>query len=474
MRLAHVRALTAVVASVWVLAACEWVDSASDGNGGQTLSLFDITLDEQPLGGAVQLLESSGARLVVSNAVGDQTRTVHFDETPVAEGVLDSCLAINGFTRDRAVDSLSDACSNGVDDCRFDVQLDSTSPDELALQLTVPRLRAPVGRRHTIVIGRELTGDDGELLFSEESRRTVDFCLIAVNEAPDAQPDTYLLVEGGQLNVNAANGVLANDSDDDDAGNEPLRVATTPAAAPQLADQFELRADGSFSYSAPETGLREDVIDGFAYTVTDGQQSSRGEVTVRIAAANQAPVLLETPDLLEAMVGREFEADLSVFFEDPEGLDLSFSLVGELPDEGDLLLSEDGLLSGTPEEGDEGEYVLTLVADDGGSTTETLIMLLVEEQNLPPVYVDGSVANRTQVLGRAMNPVEPEFIDPEGEPLTYSSVGTDLPPGVSVDEDTGVVSGTPTARGTVRNIVIQAEDPAGNTAESDTFLIRTR
>lgn len=463
------------ISSLLLLAGCEWVDSAGDGSArNDVVSLVNITLDEQPIGGAVELLEVSAPRVVVANPEQDQSREILFDQAPLAEGVLDACLTLNGFTEERAVDTLADACASDVEECSFNAQIDTSNASELAIQLTVPRLRASVGRRHTVVVGRNLVGEDGASVFVEELRREVNFCLVAINEAPDAVPDTYLLAEGDVLEVDAQNGLLANDTDDEDIGNRDLMVFTQPALAPQAANILQLRTDGSFTYQSVDSNLREDLVDRFEYTVTDGQQSSVGEVSVRIAAANQAPVLLSSPEPLMGRVGREFDEDLSVLFEDPEGQDLSFSFDGVLPDEGDLELTEDGVLEGTPEEGDEGEYDLILIADDGNSTTETQLLLIIEEENLAPVFVDGSVGNRTTLVGRAINDVEPEFIDPEGDELTYSSVGADLPPGVSLDEQTGIVSGAPSQAGIVRNIVIQAEDTAGNTAESDDFFIRAR
>ncbi len=450
---------------------CDWVDSAGGGSSGTGTQ---FTLDGIALGAAVELAEQTTPRVVVASQSQALDQVFRFDETPSIEGVLDACLALDGFDADRAVDTLSDACSDTEDECRLLAEPDVTNTSQLAFTLDVPTLRAPVGRRHAIRTGREVIADDGSVNFIEESRRDIDFCLMSINEAPKPGDDLYVLVEGEVLDVSAAEGVLRNDDDDDDVGNEPLRVSTTPVTLPSEAEFFELREDGSFTYEFARTGIRVDVLDRFEYQVSDGLHSPVGEVTVRIVAGNQAPVLVQSPDELVATVGEAFEEDVSVFFEDPEGLDLEFSFVEELPDDGDLQLTPEGVFSGTPGADDEGTYVLTLVADDGVSTTEVLVMLLIDddEDNSPPEFVPGTVFNQRIDLGEPIEDVMPEFIDPDGDELTFRNARTALPDGVELDPETGVVSGEPTETGFTRFIVIEASDPDGESVESSVFSIR--
>ncbi len=462
----------AVVAAVFaasMTSGCDWVDSAGNG-GGSTGSV--ITINGQPLGSAVSLQEKSFSRVLVTRLSGDDATVYEFDNTPLAEGALDTCLSLNGFDAEHAVGSLGDACSGAETDCRFIAQDDPSNSNELAFSLDVPELRAPVGRRHSLRVGQYVTDEFAQTTFVEDFSTEIDFCLISINEAPEAIADTYVLVEGGVLDLDAAVGVLANDIDDDDVRNESLRVTAT-VEEPTFDNRFELREDGGFTYSFAPSGIREDVIDRFTYRVSDGSQTSDGMATIRIVASNQAPVVLDMPDPYFAMVGEFFEEDLSVLFEDPEGLDMAFSFIEDLPADGDLELSSDGVLSGTPDNDDEGEFGLTLVADDGENTTETMITLIIEApENSAPEFVQGTVFSQTVDFGDRIEDVEPEFEDPDNDTLTYRNAGANLPRGLSVNSSTGVLSGRPRLRGLFTGLVIEAQDSAGNTAESDSFFIR--
>lgn len=96
------------------------------------------------------------------------------------------------------------------------------------------------------------------------------------NVTPITNPDVYRLPLGADLRVDSASGVLANDSDIEDA---TLRaVLVTP---PEHGD-LTLHADGSFTYVAGPTFRLADV---FTYTASDGELvSSETSVTIRIDA----------------------------------------------------------------------------------------------------------------------------------------------------------------------------------------------
>ena len=55
-------------------------------------------------------------------------------------------------------------------------------------------------------------------------------------------------------------------------------------------------------------------------------------------------------------------------------------------------------------------------------------------------------------------------------PFAYSLVGT-WPAGLSVDADTGAVSGTPTESGTFEGLSVRATDSLGATADIDAFTL---
>ena len=65
------------------------------------------------------------------------------------------------------------------------------------------------------------------------------------NSAPTAQADAYTVDEDQTLTVDAANGVLDNDSDPDAGDNLTAQLQSGPSNA----QSFTLNPDGSFSYT---------------------------------------------------------------------------------------------------------------------------------------------------------------------------------------------------------------------------------
>src|SRR5262249_40015063 len=104
---------------------------------------------------------------------------------------------------------------------------------------------------------------------------------VAGNHAPVAAGDVVSVKPGGKLNVDAAQGVLANDHD---ADHDALSVSaisfgtTVDAIAPGGGTTIEgahgvltLQSDGSYVYTAsPSQGVAGFADDSFIYTTSDG------------------------------------------------------------------------------------------------------------------------------------------------------------------------------------------------------------
>ncbi|UWQ48125.1 cadherin-like domain-containing protein [Leisingera aquaemixtae] len=115
-----------------------------------------------------------------------------------------------------------------------------------------------------------------------------DGSITPVNTAPVAQNDNYLLAPDGSLTVDAASGVLGNDSDPD---GDPLTVSLeTPAANGTVA----LNADGSFSYT-PDAGASGS--DSFSYTLSDGTDSVTATVTLAASGPGGGAIVQDAPVL---------------------------------------------------------------------------------------------------------------------------------------------------------------------------------
>lgn len=106
------------------------------------------------------------------------------------------------------------------------------------------------------------------------SRADVHLIVTPLNDAPLALADFFFTQPGTPLSIPAANGVLANDRDQD--GD---RLMSELVEGPKHG-MLTLQHDGSFQY-APRSGFAG--IDRFVYRVTDGTDvSERGTVTISV------------------------------------------------------------------------------------------------------------------------------------------------------------------------------------------------
>ena len=110
---------------------------------------------------------------------------------------------------------------------------------------------------------------------------TVTITVSVVNVPPIAVNDSYSTNQDTQLTVNAANGVLKNDTD---ANNDALTAALNANVAHGT---LALNADGSFIYM-PNAGYTG--ADTFTYHASDGTASSNvATVTITVDVVNHPP-----------------------------------------------------------------------------------------------------------------------------------------------------------------------------------------
>ena len=103
------------------------------------------------------------------------------------------------------------------------------------------------------------------------------------NSPPVANNDSYATAYESTLNVNAANGVLANDADPDlDSLTATLDIGVSNGS-------LTLNADGSFDY-APDNGFLGN--DSFVYIASDGALTDTAVVTITVAAATDADLIV--------------------------------------------------------------------------------------------------------------------------------------------------------------------------------------
>lgn len=125
-------------------------------------------------------------------------------------------------------------------------------------------------------------GGDGNFLAS-----TSPSAAHSVNRLPVATADAYTLNEDTTLTINAAQGVLANDSDPD---LDTLTVANPGVqTAGGIGGMVTLNADGSFNYTPP---LNTSGTATFSYQLSDAYENVSGNVTLTVNFVNQPPTFI--------------------------------------------------------------------------------------------------------------------------------------------------------------------------------------
>ena len=144
--------------------------------------------------------------------------------------------------------------------------------------------------------------DDVRILqraYSEaELQSLVDVDIIQTNGRPAANNDSYDVAANQSVNVSAAGGVLANDTDPD--GD----VLSAVLGAGVSNGVLNLNGNGSFSYT-PNLGFVGN--DNFTYSANDGTDSSNTQATVNLSVTGAVPV----SDLLAHLEFEDFQTPIT-------------------------------------------------------------------------------------------------------------------------------------------------------------------
>ncbi len=452
--------------SVLFLGACGWVDSTGQQPGGsQALSSATLAIVED--GESFEVTEKTQRNVVMAGT--DSSITDWQWELQDEQGNVDSCVNFNGFRADIASNSLNDACG-GDANCTIDVE-ETFSEGVTRFNVVVPDLHRPAA------LAFKLSANNQDGAYVE---RTQTLCAVAINEAPLAMQDDYVLIEPGSLFVfNSDSNLLHNDSDDNDIRNDPLRVDPTPAEAPRFASNFQLFSDGSFMYTPSEQAplsVNNSISDSFKYNVTDGTHISSATVNIRLMESNDPPTLISSLpeiniDLAEPPTSFEL-LDIRNYFYDPENANLSFTVNDDsLPSSGNLVITSVGVLRGIATESDVGEYTVNFSVSDGINTLDAEIEINIESErndNRDPEVSD--IANKT-VRGSFSYDISVFFDDEDGDELTFTA--RNLPTDIEISSD-GVIFGTASNdnRGSWL-IIVTADDGYGGTVD-DGFRLNIR
>jgi len=199
---------------------------------------------------------------------------------------------------------------------------------------------------------------------------------------------------------------------------------------------FTIRADDSKSNPVGESLFNEKE---FTIRVLDGALN-----------LNKPPEWV-TPSgvLIDGTEGELYFAQVQATDPDSGPQPIIYTLIGGFLPNGLALNQNSGIISGFPNDVDivDTTEIFIIRAFDGISfadRTFSITIFDVDDVNLPPVWNTPGVP---QSLGQfpELNPVVIglQASDPEDDPLTYSIVAGIFPPGLTLDPNTGIITGTP-------------------------------
>lgn len=230
-----------------------------------------------------------------------------------------------------------------------------------------------------------------------------------------------------------------------------------------LPSGLELTSSGELQ-GVPDAGSTGDY--DVTITASDGRAVLQTELDLSVAGNQRVQVDLIPEQSVD--VGETFSLDTSSFFSDPEGQPLVYTLSRP----SDVALGIDrnsGVIAGVPAV--TGSFLLQVTASDG-ITQPVLQTIVLDVEGLPnnaPLF-SGTITNQTIELGDRIVAIRPGFSDPDDDTLSFELLGA-VPDGVSINGNTGVVSGTPEEEGEFAGLAVRAEDPDGRRATSNRFTI---
>jgi putative Ig domain-containing protein/fibronectin type III domain protein len=189
-------------------------------------------------------------------------------------------------------------------------------------------------------------------------------------------------------------------------------------------------------------------------TASDGMLTASRAFTWKVDGA--APVLAAIPDQTSS---ENTTVSLAVSATDADGDALTFGATGLPP--GLTIGSSSGIIGGPLSYTSAGTYNVTVTATDGVMTSSQSFAWTVINVNRPPVLA--SIGHLSTLTGTVVA-IQASATDPDGDPVTYSAV--DLPAGVTIDANTGVLSGAPAAN--VYSVTVSASD--GTLSASKVFV----
>ena len=436
-----------------------FVYTVSDGKGGS---------DSQTISFVINPIQNPGNNPPVTDA--DKTITLPEDSQPIP-------LNINPPT-DIDGDTLTVSITQLPDNSKGRITLaDGTVinvGDEISINSLTSLLYTPLA---------DVNGNGGNFVYTVSDGKggndsqTISFIITPENTSANNPPvtdadKTITLPEDSQpipLNINTP-----TDIDGDTLTVSVTQLPDNSKGRITLADGTVINVGDEISINSLTSLLYTPLADvngnggNFVYTVSDGKGGNDSQtisfiinpsnLIVSAVSANNAPEFTTNPEL-KIIVGNDYSYDANAVDADNDTLFYSLSLA---PD-GLTIDNNTGVLSWKSPT--IGKYNISISVEDGkgGRDTQTynlgVVTNVIDSQpNRPPVFVSNPV-----VYGNLNNEYryDADATDADNDNLTYSVINA--PNGLVINQNTGVVTFTPTVLGATE-ITLQVDDGKGGIA----------
>ncbi|WP_049391126.1 putative Ig domain-containing protein, partial [Staphylococcus epidermidis] len=243
---------------------------------------------------------------------------------------------------------------------------------------------------------------------------------------------------------------------------EPIKIEATDNSGQAVTNKVDGLPNGvTFDEATNTISGTPSEVGSYTVTVTTTDESGNAtETTFTIDVEDTTKPTVESVADQTQEVNTEI-TPITIESEDNSGQAVTNKVEG-LP-AGMTFDETTNTISGTPSE--VGSYTVTVTTtDESGNETETTFTIDVEDTTKPTVE---SIANQTQEVNTEITPIKIEATDNSGQAVTNKVDG--LPNGVTFDETTNTISGTPSEVGSY-DIKVTTTDESGNATET-TFTI---
>ncbi|GAA0477594.1 hypothetical protein GCM10009096_19360 [Parasphingorhabdus litoris] len=391
----------------------------SDGNGGTSTATVAVTVDA-----------------VNDPPVANMDSATTDEDTPVDIAVLANDTDVDG---DPLTVTAADAPNGTV----------TINPDGTVTYVPDPDFNGTDTITYTI--------SDGQGGFATS---TVEVTVNAVNDAPVATP----IAPQNDNDADVINVSVAGNFTDVDG--DPLTFTAT-GLPPGLSIDAAGNITGTIDPDASQGGPGSNGIYSVTVTADDGNGGTVSQTFVW-EVNNPAPVATDDT----ATTDEDTPVTIPVLANDSDPDGDALSVTSATASNGTVVINPDGTITYTPNQDFNGTDTITYTISDGnGGTSTATVDVTVTPVNDAPV-ADSPLPNVTGIDGETVSiPTAGNFSDVDGDTLTFTAAG--LPAGLSIDPNTGLITGTidnqaSQVNGGVYSVTVTADDGNGGTV-STTF-----